>query len=618
MKETLSFYRSQKKWGIFFAFMLYIVAFGLRYKALGLLAAAFCLVPVVIAAWFYGWRIGFLTATFSVLSIAIFLFVMDGSLTQMADIAVITRIIILLVIALTIGLLSDNKRQLEIELKDREDAERELAEADKWYRSIFDGVSDAVFVESVDGKVLDVNVRACEMFGWNHEEFLTKTVKDMVPSEYRALLAENDSPPDETEFETINMRANGEYFPVSISGRLHQIGDEKRLLIIVRDITEKSQIESELKRQHQFLSHVIESLAHPFYVINVEDYSISISNAAARGNYAVDKSTTCYAMTHHMDAPCHTANHPCPLQDMLKTKSAVRHEHAHYGEDGEIRIFEINGYPVFNAQGKIVQMIESSLDITDRKRSEEKVQLLGRAVEQSLDGMAIADMAGKLTFANRAWADMHGFSVHEIVGEPLSVFHTEEQLQTDVMPFNKTVLEEGAAQAEIGHKHKDGSTFPTWTSTGVLKDPTGQAIGLVASAHDISERKKTEEELFKLYRATDQSPAAIAITDLNGKIEYINPAFSRVTRYSLEEALGQNPRILQSGVHTKAFYADLWNTIASGDIWRGEFCNKNKDGEIFWESASIAPIIDVKGKVTHYVAVKEDITEKKKFLADRV
>ena len=618
MKETLDFYRSQKRWGIFFTFMLYIVAFGIGYKTLGLLAAAFCLIPVVIAAWFLGWRTGFLTAIFSVLAIVIFLFVVDGSLTQMADISVITRIIILFAIALITGLLSDNKRQLEIELKDRKESERELVETDKWYRSIFDGVNDAVFVETVDGKVLDVNIRACEMFGWSHEEFLTKTVKDMVPPENRALLAENDAPLDQNEFETINMRANGEYFPVSVSGRLRQIGDEKRLIIIVRDITEKQRIESELKRQHQFLSHVIESLSHPFYVVNIDDYSIAISNSAARGNYALDEHTTCYAMTHQRDTPCGDGvGLPCPLQDVLKTRRAVRQEHIHYEEDGEERIFEINGYPIFNAQGKVIQMIESSLDITERKRSEENLQMLGRALEQAQDGMAIADVDGKIIFANNAWAEMHGcYAINDIIGKPLSAFHTAEQLQNDVMPFNEKVMEEGAAQGEIGHRRKDGSVFPTWMSVGTLKDPSGKTIGLVASAHDVSERKKTEEELFKLYRATNQSPVSIVITDLNGNIEYVNPAFSNVSGYTLEEVLGQNPRVLQSGVHTKAFYADLWNTIASGNIWRGEFCNKNRNGKVFWESASIAPISDTKGKVTHYVAVKEDITEKKRILVE--
>ncbi len=616
MKEKPHCLSSQEKMTIFFAFLFYMIAFGIGYKSFGLLAAAFSLIPVMIGAWFCGWRTGTLTAILSTSWGILFLYWVDGDLTQMADDAVSTRIIILFAVALTIGLLSDSKRQLETELRERKEAEKELAETDEWYRSIFDGVNDAVFVETVDGKVLDVNARACEMFGWSRAEFLTKTVRDMVPPEYHALLADGEQEPDETEFETVNMRANGEYFPVSVSGRLHQIGDETRLLIIVRDITEKQQIEDELKKKHQFLSHVIESISNPFYVVNVDDYSIEIANSAARGKYSLDERVTCHSLSHHLDAPCSGVEHPCPLKDVLKTRSPVRYEHIHCGEDGVERVFEINGHPVFNAEGQIVQMIESALDITERKRAEEKAQMLGRAIEQAQDGMAIVDMEDKITFANHVWAEMHGYEIKEIIGESMALFHTAEQLENDVIPFNNKVLKEDAAQGEIGHQRKDGSVFPTWMSTGILKDHSGEVVGMVTSAYDISERKKIEEELLKFYRATDQSPAAIAITDLNGTIEYVNPGFTRVTGYSFEEALGQNPRILQSGVHTKKFYADLWNTIASGKIWRGEFCNRDRNGEIFWEAASIAPIIDANGKITNYVAVKEDITEKKRVLAE--
>ena len=234
MKEKLHCTSSQKMRGIFFAFAIYVLAFLIGYKQLGLLAAAFSLLPVVIAAWFCGSRTGFLTATLSVLSIAIFLFAVDGNLTQIADIGVITRIIILFAIAIMVGLLSDNKRQLENELREREEAEKELAEADEWYRSIFDGVNDAVFVETVGGKVLDVNARACEMFGWTRDEFLTKTVKDMVPPETHALLPDDqdESLRLDESFETFNMRANGERFPVSVSTRLQRVGNEKRILIL--------------------------------------------------------------------------------------------------------------------------------------------------------------------------------------------------------------------------------------------------------------------------------------------------------------------------------------------------------------------------------------------------
>lgn len=137
---------------------------------------------------------------------------------------------------------------------------------------------------------------------------------------------------------------------------------------------------------------------------------------------------------------------------------------------------------------------------------------------------------------------------------------------------------------------------------------------MVAVFADITERKLAEDKIRKLSRAVEQSNASIVITDNTGRIEYVNPHFSELTGYTFEEAIGQNPRILQSGITERDVYAGLWKTITDGKEWRGEFCNRKKNGELYWESASISPIVDSAGTITHFVAVKTDITERK--LAD--
>ncbi len=119
-------------------------------------------------------------------------------------------------------------------------------------------------------------------------------------------------------------------------------------------------------------------------------------------------------------------------------------------------------------------------------------------------------------------------------------------------------------------------------------------------------------ELRKLSEAIKQSPASVVITDKNGSIEYVNAAFCEVTGYSVEEAIGQNPRILKSGHLSTEYYQNLWQTILSGKIWKGDFINKKKDGQEYWESASISPIKDDNDEITHFVAVKQDISERKK------
>ncbi len=131
---------------------------------------------------------------------------------------------------------------------------------------------------------------------------------------------------------------------------------------------------------------------------------------------------------------------------------------------------------------------------------------------------------------------------------------------------------------------------------------------LYASSRDITERKRMLENLSKLSKAVDQSPVSIVITNLVGDIEYVNPKFTEITGYTPEEALGQNPRVLKSGDKAPEEYRELWDDITAGKEWRGDFCNKKKSGEVYWERALISPIRDGANTITHFLAIKEDIT----------
>ncbi len=179
-----------------------------------------------------------------------------------------------------------------------------------------------------------------------------------------------------------------------------------------------------------------------------------------------------------------------------------------------------------------------------------------------------------------------------------------------------TALKKGKHQFEWVHQRADnGETFPTDVLLSAM-ELDGKPV-LQAVVRDITRRKQAEEKLRQLSRAVEQSPASIVITNPAGDIEYVNPKFVQVTGYTLAEALGKNPRILKSGEKGPAAYRELWDTISAGKEWRGEFHNKKKNGELYWESASISSIRDLAGRVTHYVAVKEDITARKQTEAER-
>ncbi len=157
---------------------------------------------------------------------------------------------------------------------------------------------------------------------------------------------------------------------------------------------------------------------------------------------------------------------------------------------------------------------------------------------------------------------------------------------------------------------KDGAKFHAHLESEIVLDQNDHQCKIIVS--DITKRKHADELVSKLSRAIEYNPCTIIITDNEAKIEYVNPKFTQLTGYTAQEVLGKNPSILNSSMTPSDEFVNLWRTIDAGSEWRGEFCNKKKNGELYWESATISSIKNAKGKITHYVAVKENITERKK------
>jgi len=145
----------------------------------------------------------------------------------------------------------------------------------------------------------------------------------------------------------------------------------------------------------------------------------------------------------------------------------------------------------------------------------------------------------------------------------------------------------------------------------MIYDDENNITGALCSGMNITHLKQVEDNLITLSTAIEQSPSVVVITNLEGNIEYVNPKFTELTGYEKDEVIGTNPRILKSGHFQDNIYEEMWNTISSGGKWRGEFHNKKKNGDLYWETASISSIKDSRGKIKHYLAVKEDITERK-------
>lgn len=267
-------------------------------------------------------------------------------------------------------------------------------------------------------------------------------------------------------------------------------------------------------------------------------------------------------------------------------------------------------------------LIEYSWDVKKRKDAERALEKSEENFKEFTDtlpqGIFEVDKLGNFTFLNKFGLEKIGYTKEDIKNglSSLRLFAAEDKERIKEN-FSRTLSGQFLEPSEYTFIRKNGDTFPGLLHSNPIWKK-GEVAGISGIVVDISQRKKSEEEIRKLSRSVEQSPVSIIITNLNGEIIYVNPRFCKVTGYSKEEVLGQNPRILKSGETGKDEYNKLWKAITSGKEWRGEFHNKRKNGELFWEFAHISPIKDEEGNVTHYLAIKEDITEQKRITKELV
>ncbi len=271
-----------------------------------------------------------------------------------------------------------------------------------------------------------------------------------------------------------------------------------------------------------------------------------------------------------------------------------------------------SGAPILDEHGAIVGVVLVFRDQTEERSAEAAVRRRAHELDCILnsiaDGILVVGAQGRVMHANARFAEVWRIprQVMASSDDGILLAHVMNQL-ADPEAFLGKVQSLYGTDA-ISHDtldFKDGRVFGR--SSYPLMDET-EVAGRIWIFRDVTEAKRAEDELQKMFLAVEQSPVSVVITDPSGNIEYVNPKFTQITGYSLAEVKGRNPRVLKSGETTPEEYRVLWETIAAGREWRGVFRNRRKDGTFFWESASISPVRDASGAITRFIGVKEDIT----------
>jgi len=398
--------------------------------------------------------------------------------------------------------------------------------------------------------------------------------------------------------------------------------DFSRVIVTTIDITERKRAENELRASEERFRQLADNIQEAFWITDA---------LTGEEIYASPASEKIWG--HSLESLLHDPNlfiesvfpEDRPgVQQVLEIQRSGKNTEMEYRialPDGTVRWIWDRAFPIFDGSGKAVRLAGIAADITERKQVEEALhssELKYRnLVETSHDLIWAIDGEGRFTYLNQASRQIYGYEPEELIGHSFFEIMDQQNTPRNLDEFWKIIGDQDKfVDTETVIRHRDGRQIILSANSIVLRDENNKVVGIAGTSRDITERKRAEEQLRKLSRAVEQSASTIVITNMQGQIEYVNPKFTEITGYTFEDVIGQNPRFLKSGHTPPEEYSQLWKTITAGEEWHGELLNRKKNGELYWESATISPIFNELKETTHFIAVKEDISERKQNEAD--
>jgi len=379
-------------------------------------------------------------------------------------------------------------------------ADEALRESEERFRNMTNLLPQTVFEVDEKGNITFANREAYQIFGYSEEDVARGiNVLQTIAPEDRARAAENlrlrlngtELPPNEYTA----LRKDGSKFPIIFYARSTvQHGEYAGMTGILVDITERKQAEDALRQSQAHFQLIVDNTSDAIWALG-PDLRMTLQSASSNerlfGYTPQEWKTLDWSDYVHPDDLDNVTNVFTGFRRRREESSAMVTIRAR-AKNGREMWLEVAASPVWGQDGRFDGVVGVTRDITERKQAEARLLEYRTAVEQSADGIAMSDMDGHIRFVNEAWARMHGRSAEELTGRHLSVFHTGEQYDSVVVPFNRRLMETGSNSGEMWHVRRDGGVFPTWMTTTVLKDADQRPFGLLAIMRDITDRKETE------------------------------------------------------------------------------------------------------------------------------
>ena len=494
---------------------------------------------------------------------------------------------------------------------ERKQAEDALRRANDYNRSLLEASLDPLVTIAPDGKIADVNSATENVTGRTRDELIGTDFSDYFtdPEKARAGYQKAFREGLVRDYELEIRHRDGCAIPVLYNAAVYrdEAGTVLGVFAAARDITELKAAEQTLRGSEERFRSLVENATVGIYRTTPQGRVLMANPTLVRmlGFKDFEK-----LAARNLEKEGFEPNHARRLfRKRMEQDGEIRGmEAAWTRQDGTVIFVSESARAIRGEDGKILYYDGIVEDITEKKRAEEALRLTQFSVEHASDAIFWMDPQGRILYVNEAACHSLGRSREELLS--LSIPDIDPLVTKEAWGTTwETVKARGSLVLETQHQTKQGRVFPVEMTANYL-DFGGKEYSF-AFARDITERKRAEAEHVRLVTAIEQSAEAVMITTTSGEIEYVNPAFSRITGYSRKEARGQNPRILKSGNQDPALYQQLWATILQGKIWHGELTNRRKDGSLYNEQMTIAPVRGERGEVTHFIATKQDITARK-------
>lgn len=506
----------------------------------------------------------------------------------------------------------------EVEVrKQRKDAVENLKKREEQYRNLVENMNEGLMRIDRNGFILFVNPSLCKMLGYESDELLNKLIWELldISDEKRAGLEREfiNKTDIQGKHETRMIRKDREiiWIEVSVSTIMDDYGNIIGFLGLISDITKNREAEIALKESEEKFRGLAERISD-LVLIADNNGLVTFVSPSVRYILGYDQQDLIGKRVNEFITYEQFMKVSNNAEKVFKGETIENLEITLQRKDGTKAILDFIGSPIIK-DNKPIGLQVVGRDITARKLAEEAVRKsevrLSAIINNAKDCIFLKDLSYKYILVNPALCKIFGIKLQDFIGKTDFELFGEEGLREVNLYDSKVINGEIVEYENSGLLN--GKRFYFDVIKVPLRDDKGIIIGLCGITRDVTERKMAEENIRKLSRAVEQSPASVIITDIYGNIDYVNPKFEEVSGYTLQEVIGKNPRILKSGLISESIYRTLWDTIAEGKVWSGELHNRRKNGELYWESVSISPVKNENNSITHYLAVKEDITRKK-------